>query len=212
MSIWAKESESGLTYPQADEFIGIVNFLENEPALRARGYMPTIGDPDDRPGYEATPSTWTVRRSSEIRIEPRQIPGSRELIDTPVEVDTSTILVTAWTYEAIPADEPDDEPEEASSSEIDFDAMGDLPQTFSKWELIQAWDACGDIDHVLSSAAGRNNLLAAWASLPDQIDLRVMLTKWAAQVAMYNGGGLIDQAIIGKWLTWIKNEREHNNE
>lgn len=211
--MWAKESENTLVYPQAEEFIGIVNYMANEPALRSKGYMPIVGEPDDRTGYEAIPSTWTVRRSSVIKVEPRQVEGSRELVDTAVEVDTSDILVTGWSYQAIPVEEPEEESSSSSEAVIDFDAMGEgLPQTVSKWELIQAWDACGDIDHVLSSAAGRNNLLAAWASLPDQIDLRVMLTKWAAQVAMYNGGGLIDQAIIGKWLTWIKNEREKANE
>lgn len=213
MTKYAKEADNALIYPDPAEFAGIVNFLQNGPALRARGYMPITGDPDDRPGYDAIPSTWTVRRSSEIRIEPRQVEGSRELVDTPVEVDTSDILVTAWRYVEIPPDEDEPEDESSSSSSSDVEPIDpadleNLPKLFSKWELIKAWEATGDINGVLAQAKNDTTLLAAWSSLPDQIDMADLLTQWAERVALYAGGRQVHKDNILKWLKWIKANRE----
>ena len=88
-----------------------------------------------------------------------------------------------------------------------------MPTQFTKWELIKAWEATGDIDGLLSNVGmGKQNLLVAWSSLPDEIDLKVMITKWAAMIAMASGGSGVSVENITKWLQWIKQEREKGDE
>ena len=210
--IYAKDENQKLTYPDPAEFPGIPNVLQCEPALRAAGYMPLIGDPEDREGYNAEPSAWHVETMAMTRIEPRQVaPGSVEMVDTEITLDASYIQVDEWAYTEAPDEPEEGEDESSSSAEIDFDDddFADLPQTFSKWELIKAWEATGDIDGLLSNVGqGKQNLLVAWSSLPDEIDLKVMITKWAAMIAMASGGSGVSVENITKWLQWIKQARE----
>lgn len=201
--MYAKVVNNTLAYPDGGEFAGVANWETCEPALREAGYMPLVGAAEQRDGYTATPSAWEVVAQSETRVEPRQVvAGGTEMVDTEIVVDTSFIRVTAWNYEPIPEPEPEEE--------IDWDDFSDLPTTFSKWELIQAWQGTGDLDTLLSSVGtGKQNLLVAWSSLPDTIDLQEILTRWAAMVAMASGGGVISKENIQSWLTYIK---EHRNE
>lgn len=199
--MYAKIVNDTLAYPEAGEFAGVTNWETCEPALRGAGYMPLVGEAEQREGYTATPSAWEVVAQSETRIEPRQVvAGGTEMRDTEITVDTSFIRVTAWDYTQIPTPEPE---------EIDWEDFSDLPTTFSKWELIQAWQGTGDLDNLLSSVGtGKQNLLVAWSSLPDTIDLQEILTRWAAMVAMASGGGVITKDNIAQWLTYIKEHRQ----
>ena len=210
---YAADNNGLLVYPSGSEFDGIPNWWLNDSALRAAGYMPLIGDAEDRDGYTATPAAWHVETMAMTRVEPRQVsPGSVEMVDTEITIDASYIQVDEWAYTEAP-----EEPEEDSSSsaEIDFDDddFADLPTQFTKWELIKAWEATGDIDGLLSNVGmGKQNLLVAWSSLPDEIDLKVMITQWAAMIAMASGGSGVSVENITKWLQWIKQEREKGDE
>jgi len=112
---YAKETEyQTLRYPNAAEFPGIPNWEEHDVALRAKDYMPLVGEPDYRPGYEAEPATWhTVYQSEEHETsgpdgeetDPETgapVPGVRRTYT----VDTSYIQVDTWEYIPIPEPEP----------------------------------------------------------------------------------------------------------
>jgi len=121
---YAKETEQHtLQYPTQAEFIGIPNWEHHDPALRARKYMPLVGESEYRPGYEAEPATWHVVNQSETHTEPRQekvpvyeenpetheteIVGYRtEMVDKDITTDTSYVQVDAWEYIPIPEPEP----------------------------------------------------------------------------------------------------------
>jgi hypothetical protein len=208
-------SEIEVQYPTDAEFKGIPNWQKHDPALREKGYAPLIGEPEPREGYVASPSRFALHQQIKTKVEPRpyevedfdpetgEKTGSHtEWRDTPITVDDSWIEITDWTYAPIPA------PPEVPDIDID-DLPADLPATFSKWELIQAWEGTGDLDGLLSSAGqGKGNLLAAWASLPEEIDFASMLTKWAIMVSIASGGGAVSKENIISWLTWIKEHRQ----
>lgn len=208
-------SENEIQYPQKEEFAGIPNWQKHDAKLREHGYMPLMGEPEPRQGYTATPSTFAIVPQSVTRTVPVEVTVEdfdpetgektgehKEWQDTEVVFDTSYIQITSWTYTEIPA--PPEEPD------IDIDDLpADLPATFTKWELIQAWEGTGDLDGLLSSAGqGKGNLLAAWASLPEEIDFASMLTKWAIMVSIASGGGAVSKENIVSWLTWIKEHRQ----
>lgn len=213
--IYAKDENQKLTYPDPAEFPGIPNALQCEPALRAAGYLPLIGDAEDREGYTATPAAWHVETMAMTRVEPRQVaPGSVEMVDTEITLDASYIQVDEWAYTEAP-EEPEEGEDESSSHDvepIDPADLENLPKLFSKWELIMAWEATGDINGVLAQAKNDTTLLAAWSSLPDQIDMADLLTQWAERVALYAGGRQVHKENIIKWLQWIKQEREKGME
>lgn len=206
-------SETEIRYPTDAEFAGIPNWREHDAKQREKGYMPLIGQPEEHEGYEAEPArfrlvsqTTTKQVPYEVEIQDYDEDGNqtgthKEWQDRETEIDTSFIEVVEWEYTAIP------EPEQPDI-DITDDDLADLPTTFSKWELIQAWTGTGDIDTLLSSAGqGKQNLLAAWASLPETIDFESMLTRWAILISMASGGGAVSKENIINWLTWIKEHR-----
>ena len=210
-------SETEIRYPTDAEFAGIPNWREHDAKQREKGYMPLIGQLEEREGYEAEPARFrlveqfsTKNVPYEVEIpdfdeDDNQTSTHKEWQDRETEIDTSFIEIVEWKYTAIP--EPEPEQPDIDISDSDF---ADLPTTFSKWELIQAWEATGDLNNLLSTAGtGKQNLLAAWSSLPEEIDFTSMLTRWAIMISMASGGNAVSRDNIVNWLTWIK---EHRNE
>lgn len=202
---YAKIINGQLTYPTAEEFPGVCGWEQHGPALRGAGYLPLQGTADEREGYQAIPATWEVVNRTETRTEPRQVErdGHMTIEDVEVEVAASYINVLSWDYMEIPPAEPDTDPIDPTDPDLE-----NLPKLFTKWELIQAWEGTGDINGVLAQARNDTNMLAAWSSLPEQIDMADLLTQWAQRVALYAGGRTVDKANIIKWLRWIKEHRE----
>lgn len=48
-------------YPQASEFAGIVNWQYHDKQLRKHGYLPLVGEPEERLGVTAKPSAFELR-------------------------------------------------------------------------------------------------------------------------------------------------------
>lgn len=124
---YAKDVEGKLVYPTAAEFVGIPNWTQHDRQLRKRGYVPLMGTPEEREGFNAKPITWNYVQQSIVRTEPRQTEedifeedpetheqhktGTRIVMqDKQVEVDTSYLEVTSWEYTAIPEPEPEPAP------------------------------------------------------------------------------------------------------
>ena len=82
---WAKIEDNALKYPTAAEFAGVPNWPSFGRLLKAHGYMPLVGEPEEREGYEAVaPSEWHVVG----------------------EGGDAYIQIDAWEYELIPMPEP----------------------------------------------------------------------------------------------------------
>lgn len=124
---YARDNNGVLEYPKASEFVGIPNWWLHDYQLRKKHYMPMMGEPEDREGYEAVPKTWTTHVSSSVRMEERQEnedvyeedPVTHERVKTgtrpvmvkkPITVDTSYIQIDTWEYIALPAPDPEPEP------------------------------------------------------------------------------------------------------
>lgn len=121
---YAKETEQHkLQYPDPADFRGIPNWTSHEPLMRSKGWLPLVGEPEDREGYSATPSQWHAVQQSEARTEPRQfeeditetdpetgetiVVGHRTVMrNTEIVVDTSYIQIDDWDYTPIPEPEP----------------------------------------------------------------------------------------------------------
>lgn len=125
MITWAKDNDGTLRYATAAEFKGIPNWQTHEPACRAKGYFPLIGEAEPREGYNAVPATWHIEQRSETHKEPRQVivedwetdpeTGERrktgehtEMQEMDITLDKSFIQVDTWEYTPIPEPEPPD--------------------------------------------------------------------------------------------------------
>ena len=120
---YAKITDNKLVYPYAYEFRGTANWASNDVCLRRHGYMPLVGQPEQREGFTASPATWHVVNQAETRTELRNAdpatgrlfteditiedPGtheSRVIGSRPVQreveisVDKSYIQVDSWDY------------------------------------------------------------------------------------------------------------------
>lgn len=81
----AKVVDNALVYPSAAEFAGVPNWPSFDRLLWEHGYMPMLGEPEEREGYDAVaPSEWHVVG----------------------EGGDAYIQIDAWEYEPIPAPEP----------------------------------------------------------------------------------------------------------
>ena len=127
MTTWAKIIKDALVYASDEEFRGVPNWATHEQRCRKAGYMPLVGEPEDREGYTAEPATWHTVEQSETRTEPRQTivedwetdteTGERrktgehtEMQDTEITLDKSYIQVDAWDYVPIPVPPPEPPP------------------------------------------------------------------------------------------------------
>jgi hypothetical protein len=133
---YAKIVDNNLVYATSAEFRGIPHWETNIAAIRRRGYMPLNGEPEQREGYAATPSSWHVVEQSETRVEPRRenpvtkAPfmedvmeedpethemkkiGERQVTrEVPVEFDTSYIQIDSYDYTEAPAPVEPDQPD-----------------------------------------------------------------------------------------------------
>lgn len=163
---YAREHRNQLVYPTTADCIGIPNWQSNEPAMRRKGWLPLVGDPEPREGYAATPATWHTVEQTETRIEPRQVvvedweedPETHErrktgehteMQDTEITVDTSYIQVDSWNYIPIPIPEPV------------------LPRRFSKGDLLEALQGCNLYEQAKAIYAEDLDLQIAWAGFAD---------------------------------------------
>jgi len=102
---YAKIVNDKLQYPSPLEFIGVPNYMTNDPLLRDKEYLPLVGEPEEQEGYMAEPSEWHVVNQSGTRTEMRQTsPDSKELEETLVILDTSYIQIDLWNYVELPVD------------------------------------------------------------------------------------------------------------
>ena len=106
---YAQDNNGVLKYPTDAEFVGIPNWDQHDQAQRSMGYMPLVGEADDRDGYTASPATWHIVHQSTTRTEPRQAyeedeQGRTQMVmrDDNITVDTSYIQVDSWEYAEIP--------------------------------------------------------------------------------------------------------------
>ena len=74
-----------VSYPTSDEFNGIPNWRAHDLMLRRHGYLPLVGTPEDRPGFEAVPVEFELFQDDRIDI-------------------------VRWDYRARPTPEPEPEP------------------------------------------------------------------------------------------------------
>ena len=132
---YAKDNNNTLVYPTASEFPGIPNWQTHDAKLRQKKYLPLVGEPEQREGYDAKPATWHVVTSSTTKKEKRQKdpvtgewftedvmeedPDTHQMVkvdtryvmkEVPITVDTSYIQVDTWEYTPIPEPEPTPEP------------------------------------------------------------------------------------------------------
>ena len=85
---YAKDNNGVLEYPTDAEFVGVPNWRTHDRLLRMHGYLPLVGEADEREGYAASPKTWqTVGEDYEAYIQ-----------------------VTEWEYTPVPEPEPEPEP------------------------------------------------------------------------------------------------------
>jgi len=120
---YAKINDNRLEFPDPADFRGIPNWTSHEPLMRSRGWLPLVGEPESRDGYDAVPSAWHAVQQSEVNTEPRQyeepiyeenpethemeIVGHRTAMRyTEIVLDKSYIQVDEWEYTPIPAPEP----------------------------------------------------------------------------------------------------------
>jgi hypothetical protein len=164
MTTWVKEVEGQLKYAEASEFPGIPNPFTHEAKCRDKGYMPLVGTPEDRPGYEPVPATWHKEEHYETRDVPQQVivedwsepdpeTGERhktgehtEIQIKPKTFDISWMQVDSYDY--IPIEPPAPEP---------------LRRQFSKGDLLEALMALNLYDAAKAIYAADLDLQIAWA-------------------------------------------------
>lgn len=129
-------SETEVSYPNPADFRGVPNWQTHDSLLRSRGFLPRVGEPEEREGYTAEPSryelvsqTKTVTRSRQVvvadyEIDPEhpdvfRLDEKGEKIKTgehieyqpfTEEADDSFVRVVGWDYEPIPEPEPEPAP------------------------------------------------------------------------------------------------------
>lgn len=74
-----------ISYPTSDEFAGVPNWRYHYALLKRHNYLPLVGTPEDRPGFDAVP------------VEFMLFPDDR-------------IDIVRWDYRARPTPEPEPEP------------------------------------------------------------------------------------------------------
>ena len=193
--MYAKEENKTLVYPQDAEFAGIPNWRTNEPAQRRRGYMPLVGEPEDREGFTARPSKWHVVPQSIIKHEPRredpvtkepfmedvmeEDPETHEMKkvdqrqvtrDTPVTFDKSYIQVDEYEYDEIPAPEPEPVPDTTLRDDAEKAIVGAIVA------LAQKYDALGDLAAMEDINIPSLQALAAEKGVPDE-EFGVLITS-----------------------------------
>lgn len=99
---YAKDENGVLVHPKKFEFKGYLNYLRPDSVYRKHGYLPVVGEPENRVGYSATPATWHVVHQEETIALPHQdgLPDGRTATR-----DTSYIQIDSWEYAEIPAPE-----------------------------------------------------------------------------------------------------------
>lgn len=129
-------SETEVSYQNPADFKGVPNWQKHDALLRSRGFLPRVGEPEEREGFVAVPSryelvtqTKTVTRSKPVTVIDYEMdsehPGVFRLDEKgqkiktgehieyqpfTEEVDDSFVRVTEWNYEPIPEPEPEPVP------------------------------------------------------------------------------------------------------
>lgn len=177
MTIWVKEVEGQLKFSEASEFPGVPNYATHEAKCRDKGYMPLVGTPEDRPGYEPVPATWHKEEHYETRDVPQQVivedwsepdpeTGERhktgehtEIQIKPKTFDISWMQIDSYNYVPIPTPEPPP-----------------LLRQFSKGDLLEALMALNLYDAAKAIYAADLDLQIAWAGFAS-IDMDYDQTK-----------------------------------
>lgn len=93
--------------PTDAEFAGILNWRHHDAILRAHGYLPLVGEPEDRPGFEAVP----------VEFAPEE----------------ECIRVLRWDYRAIP---PEPEPDTTERDDAEKAIVGRIAQLAVKYDAL----------------------------------------------------------------------------
>lgn len=176
---YARIEDSRLVRPTDVEFNGIPNYMSNDAALRKREYMPLVGEPEEREGFEAVPSTWHVVEAHSVRNEMRQVDGGDELVMTPVDVDESYIQVDSWDYVEIPAEPQTDETEFMHACVMFRNVCAEIGEFIGDDEFRGGFDDYGRF--IGSSAAERSKASAS---------LLASMWNGANEYAKYEGSKL----------------------
>ena len=146
-------SETEVTYPRAEEFRGIPNWLSNDSALRKRGYVPLTEVPEPKEGMRIVLDGFERVERTRTRVEPRpyvivdwhEDPDTHEQrktgehtewMNTEITLDDSYIRVTASHYEEIPAPEPPDTSERDNAERAIVGRIADLAMKYDAMEDI----------------------------------------------------------------------------
>ena len=164
-------SETEIQYPTDAEFAGIPNWRQHDAKQREKEYLPLVGTPEEREGYEAEPAMFRLVSQTGTKIVPYEVEITdydedgnqtgthREWQERETEIDLSFIEITEWEYTAIPTPEP--EP---------------LPTCFSKGTLLEALQGCNLYEQAKAIYANDLDLQIAWAGFAD-IDLQYQATR-----------------------------------
>lgn len=173
--IYAKEINGTLVQPVESEFHGVPGWRTHDALLRSKDYLPVHGYPPQEDGKRIVIDSYEKVVSSDETIEPRQtvvittnengeMTYGYEMEDTPVSIDTSYWIVTAWHYVDLPVPvQPTPAPE---------------PVKYSKYALKLACEKRGLWEQVKSAieAAGKwESFLLIQAISSDNAELQEAL-------------------------------------
>lgn len=109
MAIYAKYIDaSHVQYPSDADFPGVLNWRYHDALLRRKGYLPLVGEPEDRPGFEAVPVEFEL-------------------------VENNYINIVRWDYRAIP---PEPEPDTTERDNAEKAIVGRIAQLAVKYDAL----------------------------------------------------------------------------
>ena len=235
MTTWAKDNGGILQYAAASEFKGIPNWQTHEPACRAKGYFPLIGEAEPREGYNAVPATWHIEQRSETHKELRredpimhepfmediyeEDPETHEMkkvgerqVEREVDIvtDKSYIQIDTWDYEPIPVPPPESEPDTTDRDNAEKAIVGRIAALAMKYDTLQDLTELDiTIPNLLQLAADKNVTDADLQAVKSDIAILVL------DLMAKEGGdwqscweGLKSRFV--RWMQEINTEQEGN--
>ncbi len=176
---YARIEDDRLVRPSDAEFAGVPNYMTNDTALRKRKYMPLVGEPEERDGYEAVPSSWHTVEAHSSKTERRQVDGSDELVETGVQVDLSYLLVDSWDYVEAPSEPDHDETDFIHACAIFRNVCAEIGEFLGVSEFHGGFD---DYSRFINSSAAERSKASA--------SLLASMWNGANEYAKYEGAKL----------------------
>ena len=102
-------NSTSVKYPTKDEFAGVINWQYHDTLLREKGYLPLVGEPEDRPGFEAVPVEFEL-------------------------IESDHIDIVRWDYRAIP---PEPKPDTTERDNAEKAIVGRIAQLAVKYDALE---------------------------------------------------------------------------